>query len=458
METKFDIAKYREEWKRAIDWKRPFYLERPALFSPAAAAQENYGACQVMIRFISNWIPWQYTNFVHEGLSFHETAFLGDWSSLIKFRVHGRDALKFLTRHCTNDLSKLQVGQIKHAVQTNEYGKVAGEGVLYPVAEDEFVYQGGGADWLSYCFASGTWDAEARIDTPDTFVFHVQGPKSLAVMERATGENLRDIRFLWSRMSRIAGADVRILRMGVTGELGYEVHGPSDCGNDVWVAIHEAGKAFGLRLMGRRSQIIGHVEAGIPTIARDFFPAAASTPGKSKAHVIDTLGGSYEWSELSELTRSPFELGWAREVSLHTHEFIGREALAAEVKAGGPARELCGLIWNSDDVIDLFAAFFRDGDIPTPMDMPRESARLAMDPDKVVKDGAVVGCSTSRVYSPYLRRMISLCTLEKSLIRPDTAVSVMWGSRGGPQKEIRAVVTKLPFKEDKRRVDVSKLG
>lgn len=455
MGASFDIGKYREEWRRAIDWAKPFYLERPPLFSPAAAAQENHGACQVMIRFISNWIPWQYTNFVEEGSSFHETAFLGDWSSLIKLRVKGRDAMKFLTRYCTNDLSRVQIGQIKHAVQTNERGKVAGEGVLYPVAADEFVYQGGGADWLRYHFEQESWDAEARIDTPDTFVFHVQGPQSLAIMEQATGEKLRDIRFLWSRMSRIAEADVRVLRMGVTGELGYEVHGPSEYGNDVWTAIHEAGKPLGLKLMGRRSQIIGHVEAGIPTISRDFYPAAASTPGQSKAHVVDTSGGSYEWSDPAELTRSPFELGWSREVSLETHEFLGRDALADELRIGGPARQLCGLVWNSDDVIDLFAAFFRDGDIPRPMDMPRESARLAMDPDKVVKDGRVVGCSTSRVYSPYLRKMISLCTLDRNLIDPGTTVSVIWGSRGGPQKEIRAIVTALPFKEDKRRVDVA---
>ena len=61
-----------------------------------------------------------------------------------------------------------------------------------------------------------------------------------------------------------------------------------------------------------------------------------------------------------ELTRSPFELGWDREVSLDTHNFLGREALIAEKKNGGPDRQLVGLIWNKDDVIDVFASLFRD--------------------------------------------------------------------------------------------------
>ena len=208
---------------------------------------------------------------------------------------------------------------------------------------------------------------------------------------------------------------------------------------------------------GKKIAIIGHIEVGIATIARDFYPAAAPTPGRSKVHSIATTGGSYEWTDISELMRSPLELGWEKEVSLDTHDFLGRDALRAEVQAGGPTRRFAGLIWNSDDIIDLFSAYFREGPIPAPMDMPRESSKLAMDPDKILKDGKVVGCSTSRVYSPGLRKMISICTIDKDLAVPGTQVVVVWGDKGGPQKEIRATVIKPPFKEDKRRIDVSNL-
>ncbi|MBI3014764.1 MAG: aminomethyl transferase family protein [Candidatus Tectomicrobia bacterium] len=455
--SQLDIQKFREEYRRSLEWDRPFYFERPAVFSPAAAAQENHGACNIMWKFISEWIPWQYTNFIEEGLSFHETAYLGDWSALTKFRIKGPDALEFLSYYCVNNLHKFNLGQIKHAIQTNEQGKVAGEGILYKISEEEYRYSGGGAYWLSYWFQQAKRNAEARIDSPDEFVFVIQGPKSLYVMEKTTRENLRDIKFSYTRMTKIGQHDVRILRTGVTGELGYEVHGPSEIGNDIWVAIHEAGKEFGLRLLGGRSQLISHVEGCFPTIGRDFWPAASTTGGSSKAHKLDTKGGSYEWSDPSELMRSPFELGWDKEVSLDTHDFMGREALIVEKNAGGPARRIVGLKWNSEDVIDVYAALFRAGPIPTPMELPRVNHKHSLDPDKVLKDGNVVGCSTSRVYSPYFRQMISLCVIDKDFAEPGMDVTVVWGDRGGPQREIRATVTKVPFKEDKRRIDVAKL-
>jgi vanillate/3-O-methylgallate O-demethylase len=455
--TRLDINKYRADYAKSLEWDKPFYLERPAVFSPAAAAQEGNGTCAMMWRFISEWLPWQYSNFIDESLSYHETAYLGDWSPLTKFRVNGPEALKFLSAYTTNDLSKFNLGQIKHAIQTNEEGKVVGEGILYKISEDEYRYSGGAAYWLAYWLKERDWKAEGGIDSADEFVFVVQGPKSLAVLEKATGESLRDIRFSYTRMTQIASHRVRILRTGITGELGYEIHGPSDIGNEIWQAIYEAGKQFDIRRLGGRSMLISHVEGCYPTIGRDFVPATSAKARMSKAHTIDNRGGSYEWSDPRELMRSPFELGWEREVSLDTHEFMGREALLAEKKSGGPARRIVGLEWTSEDVIDVFAALFRHGPIPAQMDMPRMIHRHALDPDKVLLNGKVVGCSTSRVYSSFLRKMISLCVIDRELTNPGKQVVLVWGDRGGAQKEIRATVARLPFKEDKRRIDVTKL-
>lgn len=457
MTARLNIDEYRDNYRRSLEWEKPFYLERPAVFSPAAAAQEGNGGCSLMYRFISEWIPWQYSNFIDEGLSFHETAYLGDWSALTKFRVKGPDALRFLGAYCATNLARFDVGQIKHAIQTNEQGKVAGEGILYRISDEEFRYSGGGAFWLNHWFQQGRWKAEARIDSADEFVFVVQGPKSLHVMEKVTGERFRDLKFSNTRMTRIGTHPVRILRTGVTGELGYEIHGPSEIGNEIWTAIHGAGEAFGLRRLGGRSMLISHVEGCFPTIGRDFWPATTPSMGHSRAHTIDHRGGSYEWNDPAELMRSPLELGWERTVSLDTHDFMGRDALRAERAAGGPERRIVGLSWNSDDVVDLYAAMFREGPMPAPMEMPRMIQKHALDPDKVVKNGKVVGCSTSRVYSAWLRQMISLCVIDKDEALEGNEVKVVWGDRGGVQKEIRATVKKVPFKEDKRRIDVSAL-
>ena len=65
------------------------------------------------------------------------------------------------------------------------------------------------------------------------------------------------------------------------------------------------------------------------------------------------------------------------------------------------------------------------------------------------------GVSTGRTVSPTLRAMISLCVIDRAHTRPRTEVTVIWGRPGTPQRQIRAIVTALPFKPDRRRVDVT---
>jgi vanillate/3-O-methylgallate O-demethylase len=53
--------------------------------------------------------------------------------------------------------------------------------------------------------------------------------------------------------------------------------------------------------------------------------------------------------------------------------------------------------------------------------------------------------------------MISLCVIDRAHAAPGTEVTVIWGRPGTPQREIRATVTALPFKPDRRRADVTAL-
>jgi glycine cleavage system aminomethyltransferase T len=450
----FKRQTYRDTYWASLDNPKPFAIERPPAFSPAAAAQEQQSAGFMYWKFISEWIPWQYTNFFEESESFHNTAYLGDWSALPKLRVEGRDARKFLQQYTVNDLAKFAPHQIKHAIQVNEAGKVAGEGVLYRLGEEDYRYTGGAVYWLDHWCKAGQYAASSTIYTPDEFVFVVQGPKSIHILEKALGAGLRDLRFSYWSAGRIAGHEIRVLRTGITGELGYEVHGPVEIGNEIWLALTQSGRPYDLKLLGGRSQVVSHVEACFPTIGREFLPAVLPDTGKSRAHSIDLRGGSLEWTDPKTLLRSPFELNWDREVSLDTHDFLGRDTLRAERDAGGPARRLVGLIWNAEDVVDVYASLFREGPRHQFMELPRVSHKHAMDPDAVLKDRKLVGVSTSRVYSSFLRKMISLCHIDIGLREPGTHVDVVWGDQGSPQRQIRATVVELPFKPDRRRTDV----
>src|SRR5215469_9335674 len=205
----------------------PVSTEVPVLFSPAGAAQDEANVKGGYGRFAQILLPQEYGSWADEAQAHVRSAYLGDWTSLSKVTLRGRQALEFLSQAGLNDLSRFETGQVKHHVQLDGTGWVASEGVLVRLAEEEFMYTAGSCDWLAWRFGQGGWDAELTDISPETFIFGVQGPRSLLILEQAAGESLRDIGFNRSRSAAVAGAAVRVLRTGISGELGYELHGPA---------------------------------------------------------------------------------------------------------------------------------------------------------------------------------------------------------------------------------------
>jgi glycine cleavage system aminomethyltransferase T len=432
----------------------PFITGRPVLFSPAAAAQDEANDKGGFGRFAQILLPLEYASWVQESQAHVRTCYIGDWTSLNKVRIRGRQALEFLSQAGVNDLSRFAAGQIKHHVQLDEFGWVASEGVLCRLGEEEFVYSAGSCDWLVWRFSQGRWDAEITDISPETFIFGVQGPASLFVLEKATGEGLRDIGFNHSRASRVRGFPVRVLRTGISGELGYELHGSADDADQVWRTVAEAGSEQGICQLGFRSQPVQHIEAGIATNGLDYLPASVITPGAPRQFRRGVIGGSFvPTGGVTDYFRKPGELGWGPR-KLPSHDFLGRDALAADVAGGGPARVLRGLTWNPADVAGVLTSLLGGAEVPEQMDLPR---LLGPSFDQVLGSGGPVGVSTGRTLSPHLRAMISLCVIGRDHAAPGTEVTVVWGRPGTPQREIRATVGALPFKPDHRRTDVALL-
>ena len=432
----------------------PFATGVPVLFSPAGAAQDEANVKGGYGRFAQVLLPQEYGSWADEAQAHVRSAYLGDWTSLSKVVLRGRQALEFLSQAGLNDLSRFEAGQVKHHVQLDGNGWIASEGVLVRLGEEEFAYTAGSCDWLAWRLRQGGWDAELTDVSPETFIFGVQGPQSLLILEKALGEALRDIGFNRSRSSSVQGTPVRVLRTGISGELGYELHGPADDADRVWRAVAAAGQEFGLHLLGFRSQPVQHIEAGIATNGLDYLPAAAITPGAPRQFKRGSIGGSFvPAGGFTDYFRKPGELGWGPR-ALPGHDFLGRDALAADAAAGGPARALAGLTWNAADVAAVLSSMLGGGELPDQMDMPRLAGPSF---DRVLAGGADTGVSTGRTVSPTLRAMISLCVIDRDRAVPGTAVTVVWGRPGTPQREIRAVVSALPFKPDRRRVDVSAL-
>lgn len=411
--------------------------------------------------FTTRWGLPEYTDWMDESMSWKETCYVGDWSWLWDRRFSGPDARRLLSDITVNGFSGFEIGQAKHAIHCGGSGKVIAEGILIRLGEEEFMLQGRGCLWADFMLRRGGYDAVSETD--DWFKFQVSGPDSIHVVEALSGTSMRDVPFMHVREILVGDCPVRALRQGMAGEVGFELQGPQSHAGDVYAAVLEAGRPFGIRRLGGRAVFINHLEACFPTRMTDYLPAIYDEDMSDYLDVYNAampdyvttlnLAGSFEAADLSDYYRSPVELGWTRNIKFD-HDFIGRRALEEEVAS--PKRTVRTLVWNATDVVDVYASLFRDGDPYRFMDMPRDQ-RGFLWADKVLGGRESVGVSTSRGYSYFFRQMISLCVIDLGWSDPGTEVTVIWGDPGGPQREIRATVAPAPYKQDRRRADLNDL-
>jgi vanillate/3-O-methylgallate O-demethylase len=313
--------------------------------------------------FTVRWGQPEYTDWIDESMSWKETCYIGDWSFLWERRFRGRDVLKLFSDVSVNSFVKFAVGQSKHVIHCNEAGKIIHEGILSRLGDEEFMLFGRGGFWVEYQLRHGRYRATSEPD--DWFNFQVSGPNALYVVEKAAGQSIRDIAFMYSGKIHIASHEVVTLRQGMAGEVGYELQGPSEYAGHVYEAILEAGKEFGIRRLGGRAAFINHLEACFPTIVTDYLPAIfeddmaeyltefkAAMPAYAATF---NIAGSFDADDISAWYRSPVELGWKNRVRLD-HDFIGRRALEDELAR--PRRVIRTLVWNPEDVIEVYASLY----------------------------------------------------------------------------------------------------
>lgn len=377
--------------------------------------------------------------------------------------VKGPDAIRFFQDISVNSYANFDIGRAKHCIQCAPDGKIMCEGILMRLDHDEVKFTSGPMFWAEYLFEKGDYDATLTQRGTGDFIIQVQGPNSIHILEKASGESHRDYGFMRMRRTTIGDAPVWSLRQGMSGELGFELHGDGAHAMAVHQALLEAGEQFGARRLGGRTKMVNHVEACFPTAIVDFMPAFKSDAGfmdylaERHPYMLHLnhipVSGSQEITDVRELYRDPTEMGWLKNIKFD-HDFIGHTAL--EKVASDPARTMRTLVWNKEDVKDVFATLFEEGEPYAFMEFPRGNFdSFAI--DRVMKNDGQVGISTSRCYSDHSRAMLSLCSIDVEHATPGEEVIVIWGSPGARTKEIRATLAPAPYKQDNRKIDVTQL-
>jgi vanillate/3-O-methylgallate O-demethylase len=396
---------------------------------------------------------WEFGGWRRESQSWRQGCYIhAGLSGTGPISIRGPRAKPYLQGILINSLEKFPIGSMKHAVMLNDSGLIVAHGILERKGEDEFESFAGGPP--------GTTQTKVpdgvEIRRLNHYLFQIAGPTSLQVLERATDESIRDIKFLRFRDSRIKGLRTEVGRIGMTGNLAYELHGPMEEGPAIYEAVLEAGRDLGIERLGWGTYLCNHVEGGFPQHTWTFIGAVAPAQWPEVMQRWQ-VSGSVNPTNIRARNRTPVEVRWDN-MARFDHDFVGRKALEAEM--ANPQRTTVTLRWNADDVMDTYASLLRPGEPYKPIDLPYAPQRWPMaHADHVLMGGQEVGWSSGTIYSTAFREILSLGCIELDASALDNEVIVQWGDHGSKIKPIRAIVAQFPYLTEGRNseLDVTKL-
>jgi aminomethyltransferase len=350
----------------------------------------------------------------HEYNAIRNAVALIDVSPLFKYLITGPDAARLVDRVITRDVSSMAPGRVFYTPWCDEHGKVIDDGTVARLAGQVFRWTA--ADPSLRWFRQNAAGLDVTIDdiSEECAALALQGPLSAHVLRSASTVDIDRLRYFHIASGSIAGVSVDISRTGYTGDLGYEIWIPARQAVAVWDALVQAGRAYGLKPAGMLALDVARVEAGLLLIDVDFTSSRRAT--------IDAQ------------RYSPYEMGLGRLVALDKPRFIGQAALRAEHRRG-PAKQVVGLEIDWSEIEALYDAA---GLTPS---LGATASRAAV---PVYNKTRQVGRATTTTWSPVLKRMIALATVE----RPHFAVGTklrLEVTVEATRRHVSATVVETPF-------------
>jgi sarcosine oxidase subunit alpha len=341
-----------------------------------------------------NWKrPQVYSTVEEEYESVRERAGLIDVSTLGKIELRGKDVVCFLEFIYPNRFANLKIGRVRYGVICDDAGILLDDGTIARLAEDRYFLTTttGNADAIDSWFRS--WlVSKPELDVRMTNVsgsyaaMNLAGPRARAILSSLTEADLsRDaMPYLAATECRVAGVPAIVLRIGFSGEAGFELHVPSQYGLAVWEALVGRGKQEGLSPFGVETQRLLRLE---------------------KKHLLPGVD--------TDALSNPLEADLPWIVKLDKDDFIGRSALARSSDRG-PRQRLVG--------------FRLSGQLtPVPADL-------------VIENGHLGGRVTSCGYSPAAGATIGLAWVPAARARNGERIEIRVNGRA-----VTAIVQEEPF-------------
>ena len=317
--------------KNAVFGSR-FGWERPNWFAPAGTEAIDKPSFESR----PNW----FGPVGNECRAARERAVLIDQSSFSKYEISGPGAFAALQRLAANDLDKPQ-GALVYTQLCNERGGIEADLTFARLDENRFYMVTGSAfgvrdmGWIKkHLPTDGSVSVQELTSARATI--NLAGPLSRQILEQVADGDVGNQAFpyMTARELRIGFAPVLALRVTYLGELGWELHLPTEYAAHVYELLWAAGRDLGLADAGYRAIDSLRLEK------RYLYWGSDITPDYT-----------------------PYEAGLGFAVSLKKKsDFIGRAALE-KAKAAGPARKLITLLVDADVQLYGGEAIRRNGKV-----------------------------------------------------------------------------------------------
>jgi len=356
----------------------------------------------------------------HEYNAIRNASALIDVSPLFKYRISGRDASRFVDRLITRDVSKMSVGQVYYTPWCDEHGKVIDDGTVARLQDQVFRWTAADPSLRWFTQNAAGMDVHIEDISEEIAALALQGPTTSRLLRSVAQADIDGLKYFRVLEGTIAGVRVEISRTGYTGDLGYEIWMPAQDAVAVWDALMAGGKPFDIKPAGMLALDVARIEAGLLLIEVDFFSS-------KKAMIASQM-------------YSPYEMGLGRLVTLTKGRFIGQDALRREHERGH-ARQVVGL---EVDWTEVEAIYERLQLAPS---IGATASRVAI---PVYRGGRQVGRATTTTWSPTLKKMIALATVDRPHFTEGTQLQIEVTVEAVRHK-VKAMVVKTPFFDPKRK-------
>lgn len=276
------------------------------------------------------WESWQgyvtvtrFYDAAQEYAAIRNTASLYDISPMLKYRVTGRDAARFINRLITRDIDRCRPGRCFYTPWCDGDGHLIEDGTIFRFADDVFQINCAAHNLTWFLATADGLDVDIEEVSAQLAALAIQGPLSREVLGKAGIVEAQRLRYFGLAETSLEGLPLTVTRTGFTGDLGYELWVAPGRALDLWQRLMDAGAGRDLTPIGSAALNIARIEAGHIQVHSEYQDARTSVAVEEK--------------------RSPFELGLAWAVDFRKDHFNGRRALLEQRRRGGPGLRLVGL-------------------------------------------------------------------------------------------------------------------